>query len=36
MFGFIIYLSLTEELHSGGGAWPAARIRTANATVNAG
>jgi hypothetical protein len=34
MFGFIIYLSLTEELHSGGGAWPAARIRAVDAAVN--
>src|SRR5882672_1114355 len=35
MFGFI-YLSLTEELHSGGGAWPAARIEASQAAVNAG
>jgi hypothetical protein len=34
MFGFIIYLSLTEELHSGGGAWPADRIGVASAVVN--
>src|SRR5882672_6864127 len=33
-FGFII-LSLTEELHSGGGAWPAAPIRASQAAVNA-
>src|SRR6516162_8381935 len=32
--GFI-YLSLTEELHSVGGAWPAARIGAARAAVNA-
>src|SRR3954452_1359114 len=34
MFGFIINLSLTEELHSGGGAWPGADIRAAAAGVN--
>src|SRR6266702_5840807 len=34
MFGFID-LSLTEELHSGGGAWPAARIRASPPAVNA-
>src|SRR4051794_36238911 len=34
-FGFIIPLSLTEELHSGGGAWPAASIEASRATVNA-
>src|SRR5882724_12108212 len=34
MFGFID-LSLTEELHSGGGAWPAADIRGARPAVNA-
>src|SRR5437868_14787144 len=33
-FGFI-YLSLTEELHSVGGVWPAARIGTSRAAVNA-
>src|SRR5476651_1464917 len=36
MFGFVIYLSLTEELHSGGGAWPAADIGARPAIVNAG
>src|SRR6185503_12149538 len=34
MFGFI-YLSLPEELHSGGGAWPAADIGEACRSVNA-
>src|SRR5262245_41188186 len=33
-FGFII-LSLAEELRSGGGAWPAASIRSAGLAVNA-
>src|SRR5260370_25701941 len=33
-FGFII-LSLTEELHSGGGAWPAAPIEARQPPVNA-
>src|SRR6516165_4206024 len=33
-FGFI-NLSLTEELHSVGGAWPAARIRATRPAVNA-
>src|SRR5215467_238299 len=33
-FGFII-LSLAEELRSGGGAWPAARIRMRRYAVNA-
>jgi lysophospholipase L1-like esterase len=36
MFGFVIYLSLTEELHSGGGAWPAARIGAPGDAVNPG
>src|SRR5581483_3943833 len=35
MFGFVINLSLPEELHSGGGAWPAARIRGPAPAVNA-
>src|SRR5260370_12112134 len=34
MFGFID-LSLTEELHSGGGAWPGVRIGASQAAVNA-
>src|SRR5215467_4804242 len=34
-FGFIT-LSLTEELHSVGGAWPAVRIRAARPGVNVG
>src|SRR4029077_1148113 len=33
--GLIIYLSLTEELHSGGGAWPGADIGVSAAGVNA-
>src|SRR5260370_40590538 len=33
-FGFII-LALTEELHSGGGAWPAGRIGASRAAANA-
>src|SRR5580693_6916093 len=33
-FGFVIYLSLTEEQHSVGGAWPAARIGKGAAVVN--
>src|SRR5471030_3528059 len=36
MFGFVICFSLTEELHSGGGAWPAADIGARPAIVNAG
>ena len=36
-FGFVIFtLSLTEELHSGGGAWPAASIGAGGAGVNVG
>src|SRR5581483_11184192 len=35
MFGFVINLSLPEELYSGGGAWPAARIRGPAPAVNA-
>src|SRR5476649_1470365 len=33
-FGFNISFSLTEELHSGGGAWPAADIGAPEAAVN--
>src|SRR5476649_9729 len=34
MVGFVISFSLTEELHSGGGAWPAADIGAAGPVVN--
>src|SRR5476649_1452631 len=33
-FGFNISFSLTEELHSGGGAWPTADIGALEAAVN--
>src|SRR5471032_1230742 len=34
MVGFVISFSLTEEMHSGGGAWPAADIGAAGPVVN--
>src|SRR6185437_3428123 len=34
-FGFVMILSLTEELRSVGGAWPAARIGKRVVVVNA-
>src|SRR5579883_1238366 len=36
MVGFVIFFSLTEEMHSGGGAWPAADIVGRAAGVNYG